>query len=81
VQFIAQEEPISTRVFEDPRLSWRDLCQGEFQVHYVRAAHNTLFSEPHAIEIAAILRELLRNANDGKPQEPVAVQFITSNGS
>jgi hypothetical protein len=47
----------------------------------MRAAHNTLFSEPHAIEIAAILRELLRNANDGKPQEPVAVQFITSNGS
>ena len=81
MQFIAQQEPISTRVFEDPRLSWRDLCQGEFQVHHVRAAHHTLFSEPHAIEIAAILRELFRNANDGKSEEPAAVQLITSNGS
>jgi hypothetical protein len=47
----------------------------------VRAAHNTLFSEPHAIEIATILRQLLRNANDSKPREPAAVQLITSNGS
>ncbi len=63
VQFIAQEEPISTRVLEDPRLGWRDLCEGEFRVHNVNAAHMTMFSKPSAMEMAPILREAFQKAN------------------
>jgi thioesterase domain-containing protein len=58
-QFVAQDEAISTRILEDPRLAWREVCGSEFHVHPVRGSHGTLLGEPHAGELARRLRELL----------------------
>jgi amino acid adenylation domain-containing protein len=63
VQFIARDETISARILEDPRLGWRDLCRGEFQVHDVCGSHGTLFGEPQVKELAGILGGLLQRAN------------------
>jgi thioesterase domain-containing protein/acyl carrier protein len=65
-QFIAQDEAISTRILEDPRLGWRELCSGEFHVHRVSGSHGTLLEEPRAVDLARILSGLLRQANPEK---------------
>ncbi len=62
-QFIARDEAISARILEDPRLGWRDLCEGEFQVHDVCGSHGTLFREPQVKELAGVLKRLLQSAN------------------
>jgi amino acid adenylation domain-containing protein len=59
-QFLAQQDAVSTRVVEDPRLGWRDLCTSGFDAHPVRADHANLFLEEQAGEIGAILRDLLK---------------------
>ena len=65
-QFIAQDEAISTRILEDPRLAWRELCTGEFHVRRVSGSHGTLLEEPRAVDLARILSGLLRQANPEK---------------
>jgi amino acid adenylation domain-containing protein len=65
-QFIARDEAISTRILEDPRLAWRELCSGEFHVHRVSGSHGTLLAEPLALDLAGVLSGLLRRVNPEK---------------
>ena len=58
VQFIARQEPITTRVWEDPRLGWRDLCASASFVE-VAAGHENIFAGEAMDEIAARLEEHL----------------------
>ena len=61
--FIAEQEAVSTRIIEDPRLGWRDFCLADFRAHHVSALHATLFLEEQAEKIAKLLQvELLRHA-------------------
>jgi thioesterase domain-containing protein len=59
VQLIAQDQPVSSRVLEDPRLGWGDLCRGRFQVYKAPGDHVTWLQEPHAQTTAALLSEAL----------------------
>jgi len=65
-QFVAQDQAISTRILEDPRLAWRELCNGEFHLHWVSGSHGTLLGEAQAPEVARLISSLLRN---GKPKK------------
>jgi thioesterase domain-containing protein len=66
VQFIAQNQAISTRVLEDPRLAWRELCTGDFHLHLVSGSHGTLLGESEAPEVARLISGLLQNAQPKK---------------
>ncbi|MGA2589395.1 MAG: amino acid adenylation domain-containing protein [Bryobacteraceae bacterium] len=59
VQLIAQDQPVGSRVLEDPRLGWRDLCRGRFQLYKAPGDHVTWLQEPHAQTTAALLSEAL----------------------
>lgn len=63
VQFIAEDEPMTTRVLDDPRLAWRELCQGGFHVHHLPGTHNSALLRQYAEQAAAALNELLVPAN------------------
>jgi amino acid adenylation domain-containing protein len=58
-QFMAQDQAVSTRVLEDPRLAWRGLCGGRFQVYRVPGDHVTWLQEPNAKAAAERLTEAL----------------------
>ncbi len=73
VQFVARDEAISTRILDDPRLAWRDLAGSEFHLHPVRGSHGTLLKEPQALEVAQILGNLLRRANQGGSDVPAGL--------
>jgi amino acid adenylation domain-containing protein len=60
VQFLAQDEPVRTRVLEDPRLSWDEVCPAH-RVYQVPGGHRGVLAPTGAEEIAAILRELLHS--------------------
>jgi len=45
VHFLAGSDPVSTRVLEDPRLGWSDVCPAGVEVFYVDAHHDNLFHE------------------------------------
>jgi hypothetical protein len=59
VQFIAGEQPVSTRFLDDPRLGWKDLCQAEFHPHRMHRDHGASFLREQAAEMAALLTQLL----------------------
>ena len=63
VQFIAQDQTISSVVLEDPRLAWRDLCRGRFQVCRVPGDHVTWLQQPNAKVAAERLTEVLEKQN------------------
>ena len=56
-QFIAADEPITTRMVSDPRLSWDKTC-AQVRVFPVPGDHSTLLSGPGARAVASILRDL-----------------------
>lgn len=60
--FIAADEPISTRILDDPRLGWRDFARGGLELRTVRGGHNSIFSAEHAPALAAELAPLLHHA-------------------
>ncbi len=62
VQFIAGDQLVSTRILEDPRLGWRDLCR-EFHLFRLPGVHGNSFFESQAPEIAAKLKLLLSSAS------------------
>ncbi|WP_321475252.1 AMP-binding protein [uncultured Paludibaculum sp.] len=70
VHFLAGSEPTSTQVLEDPRLGWRDLCQGSFTVHTLAGGHLTMFKEPHVADLAARLSEVLGTVNTSDSLTP-----------
>jgi amino acid adenylation domain-containing protein len=59
VQLMAEDEMVSSRVLEDPRLAWRELCRGNFQVCRVPGDHITWLQEGNAQTAAARLTEAL----------------------
>jgi amino acid adenylation domain-containing protein len=65
-QFLAQDQAISTRILEDPRLAWRELSTGDFHLHWVSGSHGTLLGENEAPEVARLIGGLLENARPKK---------------
>jgi amino acid adenylation domain-containing protein len=57
VQFLAADEPITTRVLEDPRLEWNRLC-ADLRVFPIPGDHSTLLSGAGAQSMAEILCDL-----------------------
>ena len=57
-QFIGQDQPLSSRVLEDPRLGWKDVSMDEFHLRYVPGTHSDRF-QLGASEVASKLDELL----------------------
>lgn len=55
VQFLAQDQPTSTRVLDDPRLGWQDLTSGGFRAHRIPGRHATILWQ-QATRIARLLR-------------------------
>jgi amino acid adenylation domain-containing protein len=64
-QFMAEDSLVSSRVLEDPRLAWRKLCRGHFQVYRVPGDHVTWLQEGNAQKAAARLTEALDSQNRG----------------
>jgi amino acid adenylation domain-containing protein len=58
-QFIAEDQNVSSRVLEDPRLGWRYLCKRDFRVWRVPGDHITWLREPHARATAELLNRVL----------------------
>ncbi len=59
VQLLAGEDAVSSRVLDDPRLGWRDVCRAGFEARRLAGAHDTLFLERSSAELAAALGEIL----------------------
>jgi acyl-CoA synthetase (AMP-forming)/AMP-acid ligase II/thioesterase domain-containing protein/acyl carrier protein len=59
INFIAADEPVSTRVLEDAKLGWRDFARGGFESHSVPGSHDSMFSEQHVTQLANLLRGML----------------------
>jgi thioesterase domain-containing protein len=57
--FVAEDDRVSTRILEDPRLGWRDLTTRSFHIERVRGAHSTVLAEEHAAELAGKLSGLI----------------------
>jgi hypothetical protein len=64
VQVIAQRDVVSTRVWEDPRLGWRDLCAGGVEFIQIDARHENFFDTESAEAIAVRLEKPLQRANE-----------------
>ncbi len=61
-QFLARDQQVTARVFDDPRLAWHSLCRAGFQVQRVPGTHTTLFLNPNAATLARDLAEVLSRA-------------------
>jgi acyl-CoA synthetase (AMP-forming)/AMP-acid ligase II/thioesterase domain-containing protein len=61
VQFIAADEPVSTKILDDPRLGWRDIAPG-LEIRRVRGDHNSMLAGNHAAALAAELESFLEQA-------------------
>ena len=59
-QFIAADDPCARNPGDDPRLAWRDLCDGEFRLFRMPGRHDSWFREPHAQAATELLSEALR---------------------
>jgi thioesterase domain-containing protein len=59
INFIAAEEPVSTRVLEDAKLGWRDFARAGFRSHQVPGGHHSMFSEQHVAQLADLLCGML----------------------
>jgi thioesterase domain-containing protein len=57
IQFLAHDPHITTRVLDDPRLGWRDLCRTGFQAHQLTASHGLLLVDSQVSEVGAILSD------------------------
>ena len=62
-QFIAEDEPMSTRLLDDPRLAWPELCRAGFHLYHLPGTHGEFPSGQYAEQAAVALTELLRAAN------------------
>jgi amino acid adenylation domain-containing protein len=57
IQFLAHDPNLTTRVLDDPRLGWQDLCRAGFQAHQLTAQHGRLLLDSQASEVGAILSD------------------------
>lgn len=66
VHFIAADEPVSTKILDDPRLGWREFARGGLEIRMVRGDHNSIFAGDHAPELAAQLEPFLRTTTESQ---------------
>ena len=59
VQFIASDEPVSTKILDDPRLGWQDIARNGWAVLRVRGNQSSMLGAEHS---TGKLDELLRPA-------------------
>jgi thioesterase domain-containing protein len=59
VQFLSSAGPVRAAIWEDKRLSWREVAQGGFEAYPVPGDHSSMLAAPNATEIGTRLRELL----------------------
>jgi surfactin family lipopeptide synthetase C len=62
IHFLAGSDPCSTKVLEDPRLGWRDLCPAGVEYFYVDAHHDDMFEEAIVETIVPPLNDALHRA-------------------
>ena len=60
VQFLAADEPISTKVLDDPRLGWRDFARAGLALRTTPGRHGTMLDAENTPALAAQLEPLLR---------------------
>lgn len=60
IQFLAADEPISTKVLDDPRLGWRDFARGGFVLRTSPGRHGTMLDAENTPALAAQLDPLLQ---------------------
>ncbi|MGA3205426.1 MAG: thioesterase domain-containing protein, partial [Bryobacteraceae bacterium] len=70
IHFLAGADPCSTKVLEDPRLGWRDLCPAGVEYFYVDAHHNDMFEDATIATIAKPLTDAFDRAYCGTKQTP-----------
>jgi hypothetical protein len=71
IQFLAADQPVSTRVLDDPRLGWREFAAGGFEVRKVAGDHNSILSdEGLARRLADDIRDALRQRQMNPPERP-----------
>jgi thioesterase domain-containing protein len=51
--FIAADQPVSTRVLDDPRQGWSEWARGGLEARLVRGDHFSMFAPENAAELAA----------------------------
>lgn len=66
VQFLAADEPVSTRILDDPRLGWREFAKNGLELRTVPGDHNSMFSIEHAPGLAAELERFLQQAGSDR---------------
>ncbi len=59
IQFLAGDDRVRSRVLDDPRLGWRDVCPAGFEARRIAGSHATLFLERSSAELASALGEIL----------------------
>ena len=70
IHFLAGADPCSTKVLEDPRLGWRDLCPAGVEYFYVDAHHNDMFEDAAIETIATPLTDAFDRAYCAIKQTP-----------
>lgn len=58
-QIIAAGEHHSTRILDDPRLGWRDLVRGTFEVAETPGPADAIFKRPYVRDLALVVASLL----------------------
>jgi thioesterase domain-containing protein len=79
--FLSQDNYLRHHAEEDPRLQWRHVAAGGFDVHEVPGRHSTYMRDPHVEEVAKVLKSYLQDAASkvlASPQSlSLAVVFAT----
>lgn len=65
LQVMAGRDVVSERVWQDPRLGWRDLSKGGFEFARVDAKHEDLLDAGALPQVAEVLNRALRRAGAG----------------
>lgn len=64
VHFISGDQFVSTRVLEDPRFGWREVCRAGFRAIRVPGSHANLFDEQYSSDLASRVFEVLAEAQN-----------------
>lgn len=59
VHFIAADQPVTTRVLDDPRYGWREWARAGFTTKRVAGGHFSMFDAQHAPGLASAIRRTL----------------------
>jgi len=78
VHFLAADEPVSTKVLDDPRLGWRDLAPAGFETRTVAGDHASILDEDNAAALAAELERVLRVLTPHTDARALEASSVTS---